>query len=120
MKVIRFLENRAALSKETTRESSSQEQGFLNLLRPLMTDSLPLKKNVLTSLVKSILLSLGLTVEVSATDEAIQKKVFGLQMTTLIFSQWIFRWYQEDSIVSRGCCFVDKGVSETIKNEAKE
>ena len=39
MKVIRSLEDRAALSKETTRESSSQERRFLNLLRPLMTDS---------------------------------------------------------------------------------
>ena len=41
-------------------------------------------KNVLKPLVKSILISLGLTA--AATDAAICKKTFGLGMTTLIIS----------------------------------
>ena len=43
-------------------------------------------KNVLKLLTKSVLISLGLTAEASATDAAIQKKIFGSSMTTLIIS----------------------------------
>ena len=35
MKVIRFLENRTILIKGTTRNITSQEEEFFNLLRPL-------------------------------------------------------------------------------------
>ena len=42
----------------------------------LMTTGLPLKKNVLTSLAKIILIPLGLTAATSATNAAIQKKIF--------------------------------------------
>ena len=61
--------------KGTTRKISSQEGGFLNILRSLMTVGLLFMKNVLTALVKSVLLPLGLTAAVSATDAAIQKKI---------------------------------------------
>ena len=39
-------------------------------------------KDVLKTLAKSILIPLGLTAAASATDAAIQKKLFGSAMTT--------------------------------------
>ena len=51
-----------------------------------MTAGLPLIKNVLTRLVKSVLISLGLTAAASATDVVIQKKIFGSGTTLLIIS----------------------------------
>ena len=47
MKVIKSLENRGILLKGTTRKITTQEGGFLNFLRPLMTAGLPLMKSVL-------------------------------------------------------------------------
>ena len=43
-----------------------------------MTAGLRLMKNVLIPLAKNVLLLLGLTAAASATDEVIQKKLFGL------------------------------------------
>ena len=43
-------------------------------------------KNVLKPLAKSVLIPLGLTAAVSATDAVIQKKIFGSGITTLIIS----------------------------------
>ena len=54
MKVINSLENRGIFLKGTTRKTISQEKGFLNFLRPLMTASLPLMESVLTPLAKSV------------------------------------------------------------------
>ena len=76
IKVIRSLENRGILLKETTKRISSQEGGFLNFLIPLMTAGLPLMKNVLIPLAISILVPLGLTTATSATDATLQKKIF--------------------------------------------
>ena len=42
-----------------------------------MTVGLPLMKNLLTPLSKSVLIPLGLTAATSATDAALQKKIFG-------------------------------------------
>ena len=50
MKAIRSLENTEILLKGTTRKITSQEGGFLNFLRPLMTGGSPSIKNVLTAL----------------------------------------------------------------------
>ena len=60
--------------KEITKKVSSQERDFLNFRKPLITGGLPLMKNVLTLLAKSILAQLELTAAASATDAAIQKK----------------------------------------------
>ena len=49
VKVIKSLENTEILLKETTTKSSSQERGFLDFLRLLMADALPLMKSVLTT-----------------------------------------------------------------------
>ena len=43
-------------------------------------------KNVLTPLANSVLVPLGLTTAVSTTDGAIQKKIYGSGMITLLFS----------------------------------
>ena len=43
-------------------------------------------KNVLKPLAKSVLIPLGLRALASATDAAIQKRIFGSGMTTLISS----------------------------------
>ena len=70
-------------------------EGFLGrLLGPLLNTGLPLIKNVLKSLAKSVLIPLGLTAKASATDAAIHKKMFrsgrhsefASRMTTLIIS----------------------------------
>ena len=59
IKAIRCLENKGILLKGTTRKITSQEGGFLDFLRPLMTTDFPLTKNLLTPLAKSVLLPLG-------------------------------------------------------------
>ena len=45
---------------------------------------MPLMKNVLKPLAKSVLIQLGLTAAASAINAAIKKKMFGSGMTTLI------------------------------------
>ena len=105
-KVIRSLEKRRILLKGSTKKISSWEEGFLNFLRPLMTAGLPLMKNIHASLVKKFLMPLGLTAVASATDAALQKKIFGLGMTALMISN-----EEMDDM---------KSVSETNKNEVKD
>ena len=54
------------------------------LLGPLQKTGLPLMKNVLKPLAKSVFIPLGLTAAASATDTAIQKEIFGSDLTALI------------------------------------
>ena len=77
-------------------------------------------KNVLKSLAKSVLIPLGLTAAISATDSAIHKKMFGSSFTTLIVSNEetndimkILKSLEEYGLLI-------KGVSETIQNDAKK
>ena len=86
MKVIKFLENRRILLKETTRKITNQEGGFLSFCRPLLTAGLPLMKSALMTLAKNVLLPLGLSVGMSAADAAIQKKMYGSGTAALIIS----------------------------------
>ena len=62
--------------KGTSRKVTSQEGLFPNFFRPLMSDGLGLMNNILTPLPKIVLVPLGLTAAASATDTAIQRKVF--------------------------------------------
>ena len=78
MKIIRSLENRIILLKGNTGKVISQEGGLLNILAPLIRVGVLLMKNVLTLFGKSALVPLGVTVAVSGTDEAIQRKVYEL------------------------------------------
>ena len=55
-----------------------QPGGFLGrLLGPLLKTWLPLIKNVIKLLAKSVLIPLGLTVAASAADAGIHKKILG-------------------------------------------
>ena len=80
---------------------------------------LSLMKDVLKPLAKSVLIPLGLTAAASATDAAIHKKMFGSGMTTLIILNEEINDIMKivKSVEESG--LLKKGVSETIKNEAK-
>ena len=84
-------------------------------------------KNVSKPLAKSVLILLGLTAAASATDAAIHKKIFGsrrpselaLWTTTLITrNEEINNIMNIVKSLEESGLFI-KGVSETIKNEAK-
>ena len=84
---------------------------------------LPLMKNVIKPLAKSVLIPLGLTAAASAADAGIHKKILGSEhnnTTTLIMSndkmKDIIRIVK--SLDDSGLWL--QGVSETIQNEAKE
>ena len=87
---------------------------------PLLENGLLLMKNVLKTLTKNVLISLGVTVAASGTDAAVLKKMFGSGITTKTISneemEDIMRIVR--SLEESGSLI--KGVSEAIKNEAKE
>ena len=99
-----------------------QSGGFLGrLLGPLLKTGLPLMKSVIKRLAKSVLIPLGLTAAASAADAEIHKKILGSgHNTTLIISndemEDILKIVK--SLEDSGTLL--QGVSETIKNEAKE
>ena len=65
-----------------------QSEGFVGrLLSPLMRVDLLLMKNVLAPIPKSVLIPLGLTTALSATDTAIKKRIYVSNMTALIISK---------------------------------
>ena len=79
---------------------------------------MPLIKNVLKPLAKSVLIPLALAKAVSATDAAIYKKMFGSSTTILIISNEekndvmkIIKSLEETGLLI-------KTVRKTIKNEA--
>ena len=99
-----------------------QSGGFLGkLLGPLLKTELPLIKNVITPLAKSVLIPLGLTAAASAADTGIHKKILGSRNTTTII---ISNKDMEDlikiveSLEDSG--LFSKGVTESVQNEVKE
>ena len=109
MKVIKPLQNKWFLLKEITRKFTTQEGGFLNFLKPLMTAGLPMMKNVLTPLRESVSIPLVLTAEASAIDAAIQKKIFGSGTSALTTSNEdteyimkIVKWLDESGLLING------------------
>ena len=98
-----------------------QSGGFLGkLLGPLLNTGLPLIKNVIEPLAKSVLIPLGFTAASGIADAGIHKKILGSGNTTLITSNEemndVIKIVQalEDSNI------LLKGVTETVKNETKE
>ena len=103
-----------------------QSEGFLGkLLGPLLKTGLPLIKDVITPLAKSVLIPLGLTAAASAADARIHKKILGYgrhscSATTLIISNQDM----EDlikivkSLEDSGLLL--KGVTESVQNEVKK
>ena len=99
-----------------------QSGGFLGkLLDPLLKTGLPLIKNVIKPLAKSVLIPLGLTAAATAADAGIHKKnILGSVNTILITSN-----EQMNDIIKIVQALEDsnvllKGVTETVKNETKE
>ena len=99
-----------------------QSGGFLGrLLGPLLKTGLPLIKNIIKRLAKSVLILLRLTAAASAADAGIHKKILGSgNMTTLIISNdeigdiiKIVKSLEDSGLLL-------KGVTETVQNEVKE
>ena len=97
-----------------------QWRGFLGkLLGPLLKTGLPLIKNVITPLAKSVLIPLGLTAA-AAADAGIHKKILGSGNTTLIISN-----KDMDDLIKIVKSLEDsglllKGVTESVQSEVKE
>ena len=99
-------------------ETGQSSRGFLGrLLGPLLKTGLPLMKNVVKPLPKSILIPLGLTA--AATDAAIHKKMFGSGATTLLISNEEINVTMKIVMALEKSSLLIKRVSETITNEAK-
>ena len=93
------------------------QSGFLGrLLGPLLKTGLPLMKNVLKPLAKSILIPLGSTAAASATDAAIHKRMFGSGFIALIISNEEMNDIMKIGKSLEESGLLIKGVSEKIKN----
>ena len=77
-------------------------------------------KNVLTPLVKSVLIPLGLTAAASAKDAANQNRIFGTGTTALIISNEEMEDIMKIVKSRKESRLLIKGISETTKNEVKE
>ena len=100
-----------------------QSGGFLGrLLGPLLKTGLPLIKNVIKPLAKSVLIPLGLTAAASA-DAGIHKKILGSghnNNTTLIISNDEIHDIIKIIKSLKNSGLLTKGVTETVQNEVKE
>ena len=99
-----------------------QSGGFLSkLLGPLLKTGLPLKKNIITPLAKTVLIPLGLTAAASAADAEIYNKILGLgNNTTLIISNKDMDDLIEIVKSLEGSGLLLKGVTESVQVEVKE
>ena len=99
-----------------------QSSGFLGkLFGPLLRTGLPLMKILIQPVAENVLITLGLTAAASHADAGIYKKILGSgHNTTLIISNDEMEDILEivKSLENSGLLL--EGVSETIKNEAKE
>ena len=96
--------------------------GFLGrLLGPLLKTGLPLIKNVIKPLAKSVLIPLGLTAAALAADAGIHKKLLGSgNTTTLIISNDEIEDIIKIVKSLKDSGLLLKGVSETVQIEVKE
>ena len=92
---------------------------FGRTIRSLLKTGLLLKKSMLTAFIKSVLILLGLSAWILAADGAIQKYIYESGNTKLITANKemnnimkIIKSLEESGLLI-------KGVSETIKKEAK-
>ena len=98
-----------------------QSVGFLGIfLGQLIKSGLLSIGNILKPLAKSVLIPLGLTATASAIDTAIYKKMFGQSTTTLIISNEEMNDIMKIVMSIEESGLLIKGISETIKNEAKK
>ena len=98
-----------------------QSEGFLGRrIDPLLKPGLPLMKNLMKPLAKSVLIPIGLSAASPAADSEIHKKILRSGTTTLIISN-----DETEDIIDivksrEDSGLLLKGVSETIQNETKE
>ena len=98
-----------------------QSEGFLGRrIDPLLKPGLPLMKNLMKPLAKSVLIPIGLSAASPAADSEIHKKILRSGTTTLIISN-----DETEDIIDIVKSLEDSGlllkrVSETIQNETKE
>ena len=85
-----------------------------------MTVGLPLMKNILTPSAESVLIRLALTAVASATDAAIQTQIYGSGMTSLIISKEKMKYVIEIAKYLEKPGLLNKAVSKTVENKAKE
>ena len=99
-----------------------QSGGFLGkLLGPLLKTGLPLMKNVITTLAKSVLIPLGLTEAASVADAGIHKKILGSgNNTTLIISNKDIEDLIKIVTSLEDSGLLLKGVTKPLQNEVKE
>ena len=99
-----------------------QSGGFLGrLLGPLLKTELPLIKNVIKPLAKSVLIPLVLTAAASAADAGIHKKILRSEnMTTLIISNDEIEDIIKIVKSLKDSGFLLQGVTKTVQNEVKE
>ena len=116
----KLLKIQLKLSKTQLYKIKQSGRFLSRLLWPLLKTGLLLIGNVLKPLAESVLIPLRLTAAASSTGAAIHKKMFGSGNTTLIISNEemndiikIIKSLEESGLLI-------KGVSETVKNEAKE
>ena len=98
-----------------------QSGGFLGrLLRPLLRTGLPLMKNLIQLLAKSVLIPLGLTAQASAADAGIHKQILGSgHNTTLIISNEKIKDILKIAKSLEDCGLLLEEVSETIKKNKR-
>ena len=98
-----------------------QLRGFLGrLLGPLLKKGLPLIKNIIKPLAKSVLIPLGWTAAASRADAGIHKKIFGSgHNTTLIISNYEINDIAKVVKSLEDSSLLFKGVTETVQNEVK-
>ena len=89
-------------------------------LGPLLKTGLPLIKNVIKPLAKSVLIPLGLAAATSAADAGIHKKILGSGTTTLIISNEEMNDIMKIVQALEDSNILLKGVTKTIINETKE
>ena len=97
-----------------------QSGGFIGkLLGPLLKTGLPLIKNVITPLAKSVLIPLGLTAA-AAADAGVHKKILGSGNTTLIISNKDMEGLVKIVNLLEDSGLLLKGVNGAVQNEIKE
>ena len=85
-----------------------------------MTAGLALMKNIIKLLAKSVSILFELTAALSATDAAIQKKILGSGTTTVINSNKEIEKVMKIIKSLKKSGWLIKGITETIKNDARE
>ena len=113
-------ENREILLEETTEKTNSQKGGLLSkFFGPLMEVGISLMRNVLKQLAKSVLLPLRLTTTAPATQAAMQKKIYGTGITSLVISKEEMKDIMKVIKYLKAPGLIKKGVRKTIKKRSK-